>query len=309
MRFSMYDYDDILNIATTSMLCLVLICGICGNAIVLVVGICRRKYQHNVTNCYIMNLAITDLLFLLISVPLTTYLAVNRIWIFGQFICKMHIYLAHVLLQATCLTLAAMSIDRYLTIVHEICYRKYRKPKTALLICVLIWAASCVFMFPYDYLSHRHDDKNNQSSVVLDCTVNDNDSLFSSCLFTFLFYYLLPLLIIGLCYSRILLHVQRSAHEIAKQLYGQPRQSINFKKRRVQRTLLALTLAFALCWLPIHVLELLSCSQILSNSFSSRHVHILTAARAIAHGLSYFNSCLNPLLYAILNKSYFSSGQ
>jgi len=43
-----------------------------------------------------MNLAITDLLFLLISVPLTIYLAVRKIWIFGEFICKMNIYLAHV---------------------------------------------------------------------------------------------------------------------------------------------------------------------------------------------------------------------
>jgi hypothetical protein len=72
--------------------------------------------------------------------------------------------------------------------------------------------------------------------------------------------------------------------------------------------LLGLTLAFALCWLPIHILELLHCSQLLSYSFYVKHVHILTIARGIAHALSYFNSCLNPLLYAILNKSYFSDG-
>jgi hypothetical protein len=67
-----------------------------GNAIVLIVGICKRRYQKNVTNCYIMNLAITDLLFLLFSVPLTIYLATRPIWIFGEFICKINIYLAHV---------------------------------------------------------------------------------------------------------------------------------------------------------------------------------------------------------------------
>ncbi len=72
--------------------------------------------------------------------------------------------------------------------------------------------------------------------------------------------------------------------------------------------LLGLTLAFAVCWLPIHILELLYCSQLLSNLFYLNHVHILTIARIIAHSLSYFNSCLNPLLYAILNKSYFSDG-
>jgi predicted membrane-bound dolichyl-phosphate-mannose-protein mannosyltransferase len=64
--------------------------------IVLSIGIVKRRYQKNVTNCYIMNLAITDLLFLLFSVPLTIYLGVRNVWIFGEFICKIHIYLAHV---------------------------------------------------------------------------------------------------------------------------------------------------------------------------------------------------------------------
>jgi hypothetical protein len=76
-----------------------------GNAIVLTVGIFKRKYQNNVTNCYILNLSLTDFLFLLISVPLTTYLGIEKTWIFGQFLCKMHIYLAHV-----CLLLAHLDL-------------------------------------------------------------------------------------------------------------------------------------------------------------------------------------------------------
>jgi hypothetical protein len=43
-----------------------------------------------------MNLAITDLLFLLFSVPLTIYLGIRKFWIFGEFMCKTHIYIAHV---------------------------------------------------------------------------------------------------------------------------------------------------------------------------------------------------------------------
>ncbi|UJR27972.1 hypothetical protein I4U23_009230 [Adineta vaga] len=309
MTFSVkneYKYYDMINFAMTSILCVVCICGVIGNTIILGIGILRRNYQNNVSNCYIMNLAITDLLFLLISVPLTTYLSVKNVWIFGEFMCKMHIYLAHVLLQATCYTLAAMSIDRYLAVVHDFSYRRYRKPKYALIICILIWMVSCIFMFPYDYLLHTDIEKSNQSSVEIDCTVNDN-SFFSSCLFTFGFYYVLPLTIIGLCYSRVLLHVRRHGTKIARQLSGQTFHAMQFKNRRVQRTLLGLTLAFALCWLPIHILELLHCSNILSYTFYLKHADLLTVTRIIAHGLSYFNSCLNPFLYAILNKSYFSN--
>ena len=73
-------------------------------------------------------------------------------------------------------------------------------------------------MFPYDYALKNIIEKTNQSSVIADCTVNDNDSLFSSCIFTIGFYYVLPLTIIGLCYFRVLIYIRRSGHNVAKQL-------------------------------------------------------------------------------------------
>jgi hypothetical protein len=69
---------------------------IIGNLIVLIVAFRKQNYKF-VTNCYIINLAITDLLFLLISVPLTTYLGLTNTWILSGFVsCRVHIYLAHV---------------------------------------------------------------------------------------------------------------------------------------------------------------------------------------------------------------------
>jgi hypothetical protein len=69
---------------------------ILGNLIVLIVAFRKQNYRF-VTNCYIINLAITDLLFLLISVPLTTYLGLTNTWILdGLVSCRVHIYFAHV---------------------------------------------------------------------------------------------------------------------------------------------------------------------------------------------------------------------
>ncbi len=75
-------------------------------------------------------------------------------------------------------------------------------------------------------------------------------------------------------------------------------------RRRVTRTLFSLTCAFAICWLPIHILELLNCNQML-ETFYVNHSTLLDAIRVIAHALSYFNSCLNPFLYALVNKEFF----
>lgn len=77
---------------------------------------------------------------------------------------------------------------------------------------------SGIFMFPYNHVLDTFDGKTNHSSTIVDCTVNDTDSFFSSCIFTFTFYYLLPLAIIGLSYSRVLVHVRRTSVTIAKRL-------------------------------------------------------------------------------------------
>jgi hypothetical protein len=67
-----------------------------GNLIVLIVAIRKQNYKF-VTNCYIINLAITDLLFLLISVPLTAHLGLTNTWILAGFVsCHIQVYIAHV---------------------------------------------------------------------------------------------------------------------------------------------------------------------------------------------------------------------
>lgn len=65
------------------------------------------------------------------------------------------------------------------------------------------------------------------------------------------------------------------------------------------------TLAFAICWLPIHVLELMNCanSSVLYTLIRS-YPKVLYTIRAFTHALAYFNSCLNPYLYALLNRNF-----
>ncbi|CAF3384516.1 unnamed protein product [Rotaria sp. Silwood1] len=71
------------------------------------------------------------------------------------------------------------------------------------------------------------------------------------------------------------------------------------------RYVIVVTLAFAICWLPIHILELMKCanSSILYALIRS-YPKVLYSIRAFTHALAYFNSCLNPYLYALLNRNF-----
>ena len=68
---------------------------ILGNAAVIYVAIRKKKYR-NVTNCYIANLALADLLFLTLSIPYTTYIGLVDHYPFKDTICKIFMYLAYV---------------------------------------------------------------------------------------------------------------------------------------------------------------------------------------------------------------------
>ena len=72
-----------------------------------------------------------------------------------------------------------------------------------------------------DFINER-----NQSLISPDCTVSDNSALSSSCLFIFLFFYVLPLTIIGICYFRVLLYIRHAGYAMTNQIVSRNRFSL-----------------------------------------------------------------------------------
>lgn len=66
-----------------------------------------------------------------------------------------------------------------------------------------------------------------------------------------------------------------------------------------------MTLAFAICWLPIHVIELTKCVNPAGlTRLIDSYPQLLHSIRVFTHALAYLNSCLNPYLYALLNRNF-----
>ncbi|CAM4865628.1 unnamed protein product [Rotaria socialis] len=269
-----------------------------GNSMVIDVAI-RKKNYRNVTNCYVINLAIADLLFLTLSIPYTTYLGVQNTYPFGDTICKIHTYLAYGFLQATCNILAVMSIDRFLYIVRPKSKLGWRTPRNAFIICIFIWAFSLILIIPYHTVSRVLTPDYN------DCGLNEHQNLVV-CFFPFCSYYAIPLLVIIVCYTNLALHVIRTSRKMAGHVNTKSfHQTTQLKQRRVTRMVIVVTLAFAVCWLPIHILELTKCgNSSYLNYLIDFYPKSLYSIRAFTHALAYFNSCLNPYLYAILNRNF-----
>ena len=75
------------NIAIIILYSLIFIISICGNSLVCYVIFSRRQ-MRTVTNYYIANLSLSDLLMTLINIPFNTARLLLTDWPFGQILCK-----------------------------------------------------------------------------------------------------------------------------------------------------------------------------------------------------------------------------
>lgn len=91
--------------------------GITGNMLVCFV-VCRNKAMHTVTNFFITNLAVSDIMLCLLAVPFTPLYTFMERWVFGTTMCHLVSGAQAVSVYISSLTLTAIAMDRYIVIVY-----------------------------------------------------------------------------------------------------------------------------------------------------------------------------------------------
>ncbi len=72
---------------------IIAVIAVVGNGLVVYIVLRFRNMRQSVTNVYIMNVAVSDLVFVLVCVPLTASLIATVEWKLGAFLCKLNAYL------------------------------------------------------------------------------------------------------------------------------------------------------------------------------------------------------------------------
>lgn len=91
---------------------IIFVVGVCGNLLVSL-AVIRSKQMHTVTNLFILNLAVSDIVMCLISVPLTPLQSFSGHWMFGETLCKLFPFSQGVSVYMSTLTLTIIAVDRY----------------------------------------------------------------------------------------------------------------------------------------------------------------------------------------------------
>ncbi len=90
---------------------IIFLLGISGNLLVVYVVV-RNKNMQTITNIFITNLAVSDIMMCLLAVPFTPLSAFLKSWVFGDALCHIVPMTLGVSVYVSTLTSTAIAIDR-----------------------------------------------------------------------------------------------------------------------------------------------------------------------------------------------------
>ena len=116
----------------------------------------------------------------------------------------------------------------------------------------------------------------------------------------FIVLYVLPLFIIAGCYTSmaVVLCRQRVTMTGRGNISSTHTKRVVRARRRVARMVLVVVVVFAVCWLPIHCVNLMT---VIVKIQVTRHITVL---KMISYCLSYLSSVINPFIYSFMNRTF-----
>ncbi|XP_011049457.1 PREDICTED: orexin receptor type 1-like [Acromyrmex echinatior] len=287
----------------------VFIIGLIGNALVCM-AVYRNHSMRTVTNYFIVNLAVADLLVLLICLPPSVLWDVTETWFLGLKLCKAVPYLQTVSVSISILTLTFISIDRWYAICFPLRFKSTTaRAKTAI---IVIWLISLLFDIPELLVLHTVPSNSRVQTILFTQCVCawSQESQTTFTIVKLIFLYTMPLLFMSVAYWQIVRVLWKSdipGHNLSTRICrsteiplsggGNPEGQLR-SRRKAAKMLVAVVITFAICFFPVHLLSILRCTMALpSNQWT-------IAISLIAHWLCYFNSAVNPVIYNFMSGKF-----
>nr|AGX85007.1 NPYLR8 [Aedes aegypti] len=291
---------------------ILIIFGATGNSLV-VMAVARKPQMRTARNMFIVNLAVSDLLLCLVTMPLTLVEILTKYWPMGRlpFLCKSIGTLQATSIFVSTISITAIALDRYQVIVYPT--RDSLQRMGAIVILTGIWIISLVLASPM-FITRRliHYDVNLPSLGIeyISYCIEDwpmaRGRVYYS-VFTLCVQYLLPILIVSIAYLRIYLKLKHrlvvTTTTVSTNSNSMDSQPVRERERgrRMQRTnylLISIALIFGISWLPLNLFNLFA------DLYLSGITQEIMVAYAICHMMGMSSACSNPLLYGWLNDNF-----
>ncbi|XP_061105823.1 type-2 angiotensin II receptor-like [Conger conger] len=266
--------------------------GFVGNGLVVLV-LSHRSSRKTMANTYMLNLALSDLLFLT-SLPFwAVYYSYDYDWVFGKVMCRVCGWLLNINVYASVFFITCMSADRCRAIVHPLQSQSQRNLRRARAVSCVVWVAATLPTIPALVFREVHYL---EELKVTACAVNYPSTgwFVGLALMKIVLGFLVPFAVIATSYCTIGRHLLGAA----------PVDEGSDHLDRALRMVVAVVLAFFICWFPFHLLTFLytlGALELLTACWVRWAVH---ATIPFALCLGFCNSAINPFLYCFVGNHF-----
>jgi hypothetical protein len=201
LDFSPYKVDWYIIVFLSFLYGLISLISIFGNALI-IWAVVNNKKMKNVTNYFIINLAVADIIIGVLVAPFQFQSALLQKWIFPSVLCKIAPFASTLSVNVSIFTLVAISIDRYFVILYP--FNEKLTMKQCYLILIFIWLLSVMLGMTKLFNFNADFDLNIN---VLVCGPNYLVIHKYDTIFLLIIQYIIPFILILFTYTCIGFHI------------------------------------------------------------------------------------------------------
>uniref|UniRef100_A0A8C6X9R6 Thyrotropin-releasing hormone receptor n=1 Tax=Naja naja TaxID=35670 RepID=A0A8C6X9R6_NAJNA len=287
LPFSIFEYK------TISVFLVLTICGvgIIGNAMVVTVVLTTRD-MRTPTNCYLVSLAVADLIVLVAAGLPNISESLAGTWIYGFAGCLGITYFQYLGINASSWFITAFTVERYIAICHPMKAQTMCTVSRAKRIIAFVWILTSVYCMLWFFLV----DVAANNSQQLECGYKVSRNLYLPIyLLDFALFFITPLLLATVLYG-LLGKVLLQSHALHHATVGPSRAGSSRTRVPVTKMLAVVVALFALLWMPYRTL-------VLVNSFVE-HPYLDRWFVLFCRICIYTNSAINPIIYNLMSQKF-----
>lgn len=284
----------VLVIAETAALIIIALVAFIGNSSVLYVFLKSPRFR-SVTNYYLITLALSDVAYSSIVMQNVILGSAYGRDVSGPRIGTALGLVGYTLVSGSLQTTTLIAVNRFFCVVKPEVYRRYFKPKPALLMIIGMWVFSVLNAGSVFFIGLAKFDFYPGKFCYLLAFIDRTTAVVYNFLAFFLFF-VLPMSVAGLCYWNIYKLVKGHQNAVGSSLntsHDASSPRLTREEIHITRSLLALVCGFVICWLPCSIVNIVAMFYNLSRH--AEMIFIFTASLSTA---------INPIIFNIFNKPF-----
>ncbi|XP_051884665.1 uncharacterized protein LOC127577480 [Pristis pectinata] len=258
--------------------------GIPGNILVIWIIVFNMQKQRSPTVVLILNLAVADVL-VLITLPLWIYTFVHG-WPFGRAFCKILTFIIHCNMYVSIFLITVMSGERFLAVIYPFTSQRWRKIMVVRVMVLLVWVLAFLFAIPVLMYQELDSDENGRPQCLYVNFGSDDEEILCV-MIQFIVAFVIPFSMMSVFYICI----------------GRKLKGMTFQRHtRTGTVIVTVVIVFFICWMPYHAVNLVSVIALMTKTneaISNTLNNIYNYGILVAGALVFFNSCANPIIYAL----------